>query len=249
MLASPADVMFFLDSDVIVIRNLRELMETVAAGKIVVFEDGLATRTYPEWSTILGTPPIRQRTYVNFGHFGIPYRWFTKLIPMLRDIAERIDTRETFVGFGKHEHPLYFADQDVFNALLASLVPASAVVTLPFDYAPHWPFGGVSIVDARSLACRSRGGLQPFLLHNILNKPWLVPTRRTVYSDLLARLLSGDDLAVRIPSRLVPIRFRYSRLSRADQWRADASSWLRVHIGKPGVRTYVQRRRAFRASR
>jgi hypothetical protein len=117
------------------------------------------------------------------------------------------------VGDGTPDDPFYFPDQDAFNAILASArVDPGQVRILDHALAPHPPFPGIRIVDAERLRVTSDDGLEPFALHHIQRKPWLVPLASTPYSRLLPRLWLADDLPLRLAESQVPLRFRPSRL-------------------------------------
>jgi hypothetical protein len=87
-------------------------------------------------------------------------------------------------------------------------------------------------VDEQSLRCAYKDGTEPFALHHILPaKPWLRPMHDGLYSRLLKRLLIGPDLAVRVPSGMVPLRMRTGALAYAERKRVDAAVKLRWHVG------------------
>ncbi len=68
--------------------------------------------------------------------------------------------------------------------------------------APTPPFYGLQPDRAeRTLRCAYGDAVEPYLVHHHSVKPWLEPTHHGVYSQLLRRLLIGDDLAIRVPER------------------------------------------------
>ena len=100
---------------------------------------------------------------------------------------------------GTPDYPFYFPDQDVLNAILASKVQPESLAIMEHRLAPHPMFEGVELLDERTLRCSYPDGLEPFGLHQVLQrKPWLAPVRRTLYSDLLPRLWLGSDLALQL---------------------------------------------------
>ena len=97
------------------------------------------------------------------------------------------------------DYPLLYADQDVLNAILAARVGEDRVVALDPRLAPMPPFAGLRVVDERALRCAYDDGTEPYVVHHFIVKPWLEPTHHGVYSQLLRRLLIGDDVAIRVP--------------------------------------------------
>ncbi len=66
------------------------------------------------------------------------------------------------------------------------------------------------------------------MLHHYLRKPWLERMYHGVYSQLLARLLLGDDVAIKVPETDVPLRMRDGALARAGRTLvnvADLGRW------------------------
>ena len=103
------------------------------------------------------------------------------------------------------EHPWCFADQDVFNAILAVEAGPEQLQTLDARLTAAPPFTGVSVLDEHALRCTYEDGTEPYVLHHVFPvKPWQEPTIPGVYSQLLTRLLHGDDVAVRVPNREFP---------------------------------------------
>jgi hypothetical protein len=88
----------------------------------------------------------------------------------------------------------------------------------------------VRIADERTLRCRG-DGVEPYVLHHWLVKPWLEPTHDGVYSRLLRRLLNADDVAVRVPPETVPRWLRTGPLASAERLRINASERLRTRGG------------------
>jgi hypothetical protein len=81
--------------------------------------------------------------------------------------------------------------------------------------------------------------VEPYALHHILpKKPWLEPMYHGVYSQLLMRLLIGPDLAIRVPSRELPVRFREGALARLARGRIlvrDRLGWQVRRLLPAGV--------------
>jgi hypothetical protein len=198
-LEHPADVAIVLDADIIVTRPLTELVAAAEAGRMVAFVDPapLDDRFFPEWAEMLGLGSLRARPYINAGQFFLPRTLATRLLPKWIDSQERIGTRHSRYGSARLGDPFYFADQDVINAVLAADFNDDEILILEQRLAPHPPFAGLRMEDEVGLVCRYDDGVQPFMLHHIMAKPWLAATRSTIYSRLLTRLLLADDVTVR----------------------------------------------------
>jgi hypothetical protein len=87
------------------------------------------------------------------------------------------------------------------------------VVDLGLDVSPGPPDNDrVRVLDRTTLQCRV-GATEPYLLHYWNHpKPWLPNARRHLcmdsYVDLLARVLTSDDVAVRLSPRDLPVWLR-----------------------------------------
>ncbi len=65
---------------------------------------------------------------------------------------------------------------------------------------PTRPSAALRIVDEATLRCAYRDGIEPFVLHQYLSKPWLEPMYHGLYSRLLEPAAGwADDVAVRVP--------------------------------------------------
>jgi len=112
------------------------------------------------------------------------------------------------------------------------------------------PFGGLEPLDLASLRCAYPDGAEPYLVHASLPaKPWLEPMYHGVYSKLLMRLLIGPDLAIRVPPRELPRRFRSGVLASLARGRIqvrDRLGWYVRRLLPSGVlaRLDESRRRA-----
>lgn len=246
-LQEPADVMLLIDADMLITSPLDPIVADVRAGKVVAFADPLADRFFESWQELLDLPTLRRQPYVNAGFLGFPRERGLGLLERLRRDQTLIETEETIWTGGSANRPTYFADQDLLNALLASVVPSTGLAILEQDLAPHPPFMGVRVVDVDRAACAYADGRAPFLLHHMLKqKPWLTPRRPTAYSDLLPRLWLGDDVAIRLNQTDVPLRFRAGLAATAERRRAAAAALLHETRGRLGLRRYVRARRRAR---
>jgi hypothetical protein len=235
-LTRPADVMVLLDADVIVTRRLDSLIAAARAGKLVAFTDDTPGRFFHEWADLgLGHP--RHQTYVSAGHLIVPGGLADLVLRRVDELSSRVAVSRTFVGGGDPGDPLYYLDQDVLNAVLATVVPEDRLQIVPSRAVSYAPFNELALVDETSLACRYPDGSAPFLLHHILDKPWLRALPENAYSRLLMRLLDGPGLTL-VPDRAdVPLRLRSGRVARLDRRRAGAQAAVRSRVrGRLGLR-------------
>jgi hypothetical protein len=128
---------------------------------------------------------------------------------------------------------LLYADQDVLNAILASRVERERLVVLDSRLEAIPPFDGLRVIDERTLRCAYQDGVEPYVVHHYLVKPWLQPTHHGVYSRLLRRLLIAPDVAVKVPERELPLRMRSGLLAYADRKRVNARERFRWYVGEP----------------
>lgn len=206
-LQSPAETMLLLDADVIVTRSLELLFALAETGKVVAFEDALCDRHFPAWQEQLGLPALRRQPYVNAGCIALPGESGLSLLRRLDGFLPLTDVSLSFWGDGDHNEPFFFLDQDVVNGLLAGFFDRSDVVALPHRLAPHPPFSGL-VCDEGSARCRYPDGEEPFLLHHVIRKPWLDPTRANPYTTLFLRLLLESDVPIRLTRRDLPLHLR-----------------------------------------
>jgi hypothetical protein len=241
----PASVSILLDADMIVTRPLTQLIAAARSGRIVGFvdEDTTEDRFFPEWSTLLGFGPLRRQPYLNAGQLVIPDSLCHRLLELWVEGQAKVDAQRTWHGKGRLSGPLYFGDQDVLNALVATHFEPEEMMIFEHRLAPFPPFPGLRLIDERRILCRYADGTQPFLLHHILAKPWLKTTRTTVYSLLLPRLLLAPDVALRLEPDQVPLRLREGRLAVADRRRANLQALIYSHsrrqLGRFGIRTRI----------
>jgi hypothetical protein len=243
----PASVSVLLDADMIVTRPLTQLIAVARSGRIVGFVDEGTTedRFFPEWGSLLGFGPVRRQPYLNAGQLVIPDSLGHRLLELWVEGQAKVDAQRTWHGTGRLSSPLYFGDQDVLNALVATQFEPEEMMILEHRLAPFPPFPGLRLIDERRILCRYADGTQPFLLHHVLAKPWLKTTRTTVYSLLLPRLLLAPDVALRLEPDQLPLRLREGRLAVADRRRANLQALIYSHsrrqLGRFGIRTRIAR--------
>ncbi len=244
-LAHPAEVMVLIDADMIVTQPLTEMIERAAEGRVLAVEHG-QDRFFESWGELLGLHRAKRHKYVTSSLViagGEPGRRFVRL---MHDAQPRIDIERTpyavpdpdLSSLGSNfkdvesADPFFYADQDVLNAVLACEIPESEAEVLDRRVESVLPFLGLEVVDERSLRCSYDDGVQPYAVHQILGKPWLKPMLPGVYTQLLIRLLSGSDVAVKVPRRKIPLYVRGGLGGRAA--RAALKAAWRLRYGRRG---------------
>jgi hypothetical protein len=249
----PAEVSVLLDADIVVLRPLSELVDAARAGRLVAFVNNEPNhdRFFTEWGSILDLGPLQQRPYLAAGQLFVPEPLSRRLLPLWSDRQRKIALVRTRYGRARLSDPFYFADMDVFNAILAAAFRSEEILMLEHVLAPHPPFPDLRLVDGQRLLCRYPDGRRPFLLHHILAKPWAHATRSNLYSLLLPRLLLNPDVALRLEPQQLPLRLREGWLAVADRVRADTQALVytnaRRQLCRFGIRTRLadaRRRRA-----
>jgi hypothetical protein len=205
-LAHPADVMVLLDADLIVTRRLAEPIRMAAAGRVVGFEND-RHRFFAEWQQALGLEINRAGPYLTSSALFLGGETGAEVAAAAQERLSGLDVERTWLGRGTEADPLFYADQDVLNAVLLSL-PADRVIALDQRLAAIPPFAGLRVADMRTLRCAYPDGSEPFALHHFHRKPWLVRMRSNVYSRLMTRLLFAGDVTLRLDARDLPARMR-----------------------------------------
>jgi hypothetical protein len=250
-LAEPAPVAVLIDADMIATSPLDELIASAAEGLVVAFRND-TDRHVPEWGGLLELGSIRRRPYVSSGLVALGGEEGGEVLRLLDDRQRRVDMEETFYGRNSDGYAFLYPEQDVLNAILCSR-PAERALALDHRLAPNPPFDGLRLLDEERLRCAYADGAGPYVLHHYLRKPWLEPMYHGVYSRLLARLLLGDDVAIRVPAEQVPRRMRPGVLARLERARVDAIDllgWrLRGALPRASVARLDERRRRRSAAR
>jgi hypothetical protein len=246
----PAEVMILLDSDIIVVRPLDDLVDAAEKGRLVAFVDNEpdADRYFPEWAEALGVDSVRRHPYINAGQVIVPFALAERVFGAWADGQAKIDVGQTWhARVERGSNPFYFGDQDVLNAVIGGCLGPDEVVIRENRMAPNPPFSGLRLVDARAVHCEYADGSQPYLLHHFLAKPWLTITPANAYSRLMTRLLLAPDVSIRVAPGLVPLRLREGRLAAIDRFRASTQAQLyagaRRGLGRLRIRTRLARLR------
>jgi hypothetical protein len=231
-LRHPAEVMVLIDADIVVTRSLAELIERAAEPRVIAIEND-RDRFVAQWGELLGLGEVRRQPYVSSGLVFLGQPIGTEVLELMGKLQDRVDFDRTFWRENVPEYPFLYGDQDVFNAILASRVERQQLTALPNRLAPNPPFKGLRVIDEATLRCAHRDGTQPYALHHFAPKPWLEPTHHGVYSRLLHRLLTGDDVAVVAREEELPLRLRSGFRAWLARQRVNARESFDWRVRKP----------------
>jgi hypothetical protein len=220
-LRHPTDVMVLIDADILATRSLANLIESASEGRVLAIKDG-EDRYFPEWGDLLGTGAPRHQPYVSSSLVILGDGPGHDVVRLMHDAQGRIDIhgspfesrvpdRAFFRGdyaAAAENHPFFYPDQDVLNAILATQVDPRSVEVLDRRLEADPPFTGLRVVDEHTLRCAYRDGTQPYVLHHFALKPWLERTFHGPYSRLLRRLLIRPDVPVQVRLGEIPLRMR-----------------------------------------
>ncbi|MCD6016722.1 MAG: hypothetical protein K0R41_212 [Geminicoccaceae bacterium] len=231
-LERPAEVMVLLDTDLVVTRPLAGLIERAREGRVVAFRNPV-DRFVAEWGELLNLGTARRQHYLSSAAICLDRALGTKVLGLMEARQHLVDFELTHWRQGPPDYPFTYADQDIFNAVLATRVEPDRIVALDQRLAPTPPFRDLSLVDERTLRCAYADAVEPYLVHHHVVKPWLEPTHHGVYSQLLRRLLIADDVAIRIPERQVPAHLRSGPRAYALRAQVNLRERLRWHVREP----------------
>jgi hypothetical protein len=231
-LREPARVMVLIDADMIATRALHELIARASGDSVVTFEND-RDRFVPEWGEILGLGTLRRRPYVTSGLVFLGGTEGTEVLRLLDGLQKKVDFDRTPYGGGDAGYPFAYPEQDVLNAILCARPDPARVETLDRSLAATPPYRNLRAIDVRALHCAYPDGAAPFVLHQYVRKPWLERMYHGIYPQLLARLLLGDDVAIRIPESDVPLQMRdgaRARVARAAIDAVDLGRWYLTEV-------------------
>jgi hypothetical protein len=226
--AHPAPVQVLIDVDMVATRSLAPLIEAAAPGRVVAFKDRM-DRFVPEWGELLGLGPLRHSPYVSSGLVCLGGELGDEVIRRVEEGLRVVDYERSHFARDLADYPFRYLDQDILNAVLASLQPG-AVVVEDGRLAPVPPFTKLEVADARALRVLYDDGAEPYVVHHFIVKPWLKPIYHGVYSRLLARLLLADDVPVKVPPDEVPLRMRDGLLAAIERRRVDVTDLVRWYV-------------------
>ena len=251
-LAHPAETMVLIDVDMIVTRPLGELVERAAGGLAIAFRDR-QQRFFAEWGEELDLGDAGEIPYVSSGLVFLGGAVGRRVVELMDTLQDRVDFERTFWRRNERGYPFLYADQDVLNAILATTIEPAGRVALEGRLAATPPYRRLRLVDAASLRCAYADGVQPYVLHQFVRKPWLEPMYHGIYSRALVRSLLAADVAIRVPAELLPRRMRGGVRGRADRAAVNARDLGRFYLGDAlpswlGTRVEARRRRGGRGA-
>jgi hypothetical protein len=241
--AEATGCVILLDSDMLIVSRLDDLVEIADAGKLVLFQDA-ADRWFPEWTEAFELrAPLRRERYANSGFVAFSVDHWPGLLERWAEANSKLPAaRAELAG-----SPFTDVDQDALNALLMSEVAPGSVLMQPTSGMAHPPdLPLVRIDDPDTLQC-SDPTLR--ILHHSLGPKVWTPGGwkrdfRQAYVRLLPRVLCGDDVPIQLRPEELPLWLRRtpsgSLVSRANRG---------VHAIPGGKRVALAVRDALRAAR
>jgi hypothetical protein len=221
-LLRPDGIVIVIDSDIIVTRSLEAMISLAREGRICAFADPERHRWFPEWQQLFDLQaPLRHEVYVNAGFLAWSTAHWPTLLARWWQCCERTYAHRTIREGASNAGPLAQADQDALNALLMSEIPSEAMALQPKEEEVfRWDLRRVSVVEPATLSCRYLGHRVTLLHNNGGGKlwdraAWRRVTRENAYLRLLRRLLTGTDIAIRIPEQTLPLWLRAPAAARA----------------------------------
>lgn len=207
---NPAGTVVILDSDLLVVGDLRPILREAANGRICINADPESTRWFAEWEELFSlTGPPRKQPYMSSGFIAFSVDHWPKLLVQWWELCQGIRSLPT-AFYGEPDSPTAQADQDALNALLMSAVPEASLFVLPEEALPTMEQfrRRVRVVDERSLSCSFDGRPVTLLHPSVTTKPfetdrWL-DQGQSPYPRLLRRLIVGSDVRIRASPRDLP---------------------------------------------
>ena len=237
-LQHPAEVVVLIDADVIVTRALTKLIDQARGGKVIAFRT-IYDRFFPEWGDLLGLGPARRQPYVCSAVVFLGGQEGHEVLRLMDEGQAQVPppTRlppdpSRFFSTVAHS-PLQLADQDVLNAVLSTRPEPERFVALEHGLAPEPPFAGLRPVGEDGIRYAAGDGTEPYLLHHLGAKPWLVPMRDSPYSRLLSRMLLEQGLEVGVPEGDVPVRLRRGPRAAVSRALASLRDGFRSRVREP----------------
>jgi hypothetical protein len=232
-LQHPSEVTVLIDTDMIVTRPLTELIATAAGGRLVGFRNN-TNRFFPEWGELLDLGTVRRRPYVSVSLVLLGGELGSEVLWLLDDRQRRVDFDRTLYRKNDTGYPFLYPEQDVLNAIIATRTEADPLTCVDERFEVVPPFTSLEVLDVETLRCVFPDGAEPYVLHHFMSrKPWLHNTEPGVYSRFLGRLLVADDVEVRVPQRMVPLRLRTGWSAALDRKRVQALERWRWYVGDP----------------
>ena len=222
--------------------------------RLALFENersGSPPAIYDAWQARLGLERLRARPYANAGMMILPNEVGLKLLRELKDAQRHVDEDETYVGktdIPRPSDPFYYGDQDLLNAFLADPATSTPRPPSPMRMRLHLRTPTRCGAGGCHLLSRSPGVGPPFLLHQILSKPWLKRMKVDVYYQLLVRAVNLPEGPVRLEDNAIPPFLRQDAEGESARRRRARIAMLEARVrGRLGIRRALSDRRRRRA--
>ena len=220
-LLNPDGIVIVLDADIIVTSSLKRIFKQAEEGKICVFPDpGGDDRWFVEWESLLQlSSSLRHQRYINSGFVAFSTAHWPNLLHRWWSACQLIPPSRTFGYNDLNDDPLLWGDQDALNAILMSEFPEDALAIFPMEEGPTSSAmrKAGEVIDTQSLACTYQGHRVMLFQSTSSPKPWEFTGWKRVWKNpyviLLSRVLSGTDVALKIPKMDLPIWLRSGRRS------------------------------------
>lgn len=203
-LADPADVMVLIDADIIVTGRLDEPAAWAAEGAIAAVEHG-SERFFESWASLLGLGALKRLPYVSSALVALPKKPGLRVLSLMQERRDAVDFEQTLWRRNVPDYPFLYADQDLLNAVLAAEIDGDELRLIDRRLEAIPPFEGLQLIDAATLRCAYEDGVEPLAIHHYTSKPWLEETSHGIYTELMERLLSGPDVALRVRQKDLPV--------------------------------------------
>jgi hypothetical protein len=213
----PAEVIVLIDTDLIVTRPLTALINQADGAHVTAFRNS-SDRFFKAWGELPGLGEARPRPYVSSSLVFLRGTVGSEVLLLMDRLRSRVDFQRTFWRENDPDYPFLLGDQDLLNAILATTLDPGQVVELEARLEAVPPFAGLSVLDEAALKCAYEDGVEPYVLHHFLTKPWWEPTIGGVYTRLLLRLLRAPDVAIRVPQRDLPLHLQPGVIAGARRW-------------------------------
>ena len=209
-------VVVIIDSDMIVTRSLRYVIDHANAGQICAYPDHVSQwdRSFAQWESSLGLrAPLRHQVYLNSGFIALSTQRWPHFLERYAELLDLAPVGSVFTGATDDTDPFWAADQDVFNALMMSEIPSDEIQILPAEDEVHPDaLKDVAVIEPSTLECRI-DGVRPAILHYSMRpKAWdrraWIRIRRDAYVRLFPRVVCADDVPVRVDPAQLPIWLR-----------------------------------------
>jgi hypothetical protein len=220
-----AEVVVYIDADVVLTSRLDDVVAVARAGKVLLYGDAMTDRRFESWHEIFGLrAPLRAQPYANAGFLAFSTRHFPDLLARWAECCEQLVGHATYLDTFSFASPTALSSQDALNAILMSEIDPERLDLRSTDLVAQGPheLTDARVADVHSLLCR-RNGRVVVLLHAWGRpKPWEPSAgrtlRRSAYVTCLRRLLTGRDVAVRVPDETVAPWLRSGVRGRSSLW-------------------------------